>query len=92
MPIWMRRVYAIELDDPDIVYVGQTGKPLKERFQEHVSGYKSSRHVRKAKKPKLRPDLYSHYPEYVTVKESEAAEKRLARELKKKGFTVYGGH
>lgn len=87
-----RRVYVIELDDPMIVYVGETGLPVEERFEKHRIGYKSSKHVRKAKNPILRPDLYEHLPTYVTVTESRIAEAKFAAKLKKQGFTVFGGH
>lgn len=92
MTLYIRRVYVIELDDPMIVYVGETGLPVEERFEKHKIGYKHSRHVKNAKDPMLRPDLYEHLPAYITVEESRRAEKKLAQELKKQGFTVYGGH
>ena len=87
-----RRVYVIELDDPMIVYVGETGLPIKKRFDNHLTGYKSSKHVRKAISPRLRPDLYEHLPTYATSNESRIAEAKLAAKLKKQGFTVFGGH
>ena len=90
--VYVRRVYVIELDNPMTVYVGETGLPVEERFEKHRIGYKSSRHVKRAKHPILRPDLYEHLPTYNTVKESRTAESRLAKLLQKKGFTVYGGH
>lgn len=82
----------IELDDPMIVYVGETGLPIEERFEKHRIGYKSSRHVRRAKNPILRPDLYEGLPSYITVKDSRSAEARLAKKLQNKGYTVFGGH
>lgn len=87
-----RRVYVIELDDPMIVYVGETGLPVKERFEKHKIGYKSSRHVKNAKKPILRPDLYDDLPTYVTVGDSRLAERKLGTELRKKGYKVFGAH
>lgn len=90
--LYLRRVYVIELDDPMTVYVGETGLPVEERFEKHRIGYKSSKHVRNAKNPVLRPDLYEHLPTYITVKESRAAEARLASKLQNKGYKVLGGH
>lgn len=74
-----RRVYVIELDDPMIVYVGETGLPTEERFEKHKIGYKSSKHVMKANNPLLRPDLYEHLPAYLTVPDSRRAEKKNGR-------------
>lgn len=90
--IYLRTVYVIELDDPNTVYVGETGLPVEERFEKHKIGYKSSKHIRKAKNPMLRPDLYEHLPQYLTVKESQKAEEKLAETLRKKGYKVFGGH
>lgn len=90
--IFLRRVYVIELDDPMTIYVGETGLPVEERFEKHKIGYKSSRHVRKAQNPMLRPDLYEQLPKYSTVIESRKAERQLAEALRNNGYTVYGGH
>ncbi len=90
--IYPRKVYVIELDDPRVVYVGETGLPVEERFEKHRIGYKSSKHVRKASNPMLRPDLYEHLPTYLTSKESRVAEAKLAAKLRKQGYTVRGGH
>jgi hypothetical protein len=90
--IYKYRVYVIELDDKDVVYVGQTCHSRRRRFAQHKRGYKSSRYVKRAKHPKLRPDLYRDTPGYKTRKEAEAAESSLAKKLEKLGYRVYGGH
>jgi len=92
-------VYVIELDDavgprvcPDkpAVYVGQTVVTPEERFEQHRRGYRSSRIVRKHG-VRLRPRLYRNFGPYETRAEAEAAELQLARRLRNRGFTVYGG-
>jgi hypothetical protein len=71
------------------VYVGMTGIPPVERFQNHKDGYKASHYVQKYG-VKLLPELY----EYLNPMPFEAAcqmENDLAEELKQKGYTVCGG-
>ena len=79
-------------DNPDFpsVYVGQTGKRPDDRFIEHKSGYKSSKYPKKYG-VKLLPELYEKI-NLLSYDESKIAEKNLAEELRKTGFTVYGGH
>ena len=71
------------------VYVGMTGIPPVERFQNHKDGYKASHYVQKYG-VRLLPELY----EYLNPMPFEAAcqmEKDLAEELRGKGYTVSGG-
>ena len=71
------------------VYVGMTGIPPIERFQNHKDGYKASYWVCKYG-IKLLPDLY----EYLNPMPYEAAsqmEKDLAEDLRSQGYTVCGG-
>jgi predicted GIY-YIG superfamily endonuclease len=93
-------VYVIELDDSvgprrdpryPSVYVGQSAVPPAERFRQHKEGYRSSRHVRKHGKY-LRPRLYRHFNPMATRNEAVATERELARRLRNRGYTVYGGH
>jgi hypothetical protein len=93
-------VYVIELDDTvgdrrdpkhPSVYVGQSAVPPAERFRQHKEGYRSSRHVRKHGKY-LRPGLYRHFNPMATREEAVAMERELARRLRNRGYTVYGGH
>ena len=93
-------VYVIELDDSvgprrdpryPSVYVGQSVVPPAERFRQHKEGYRSSRHVRKHGKY-LRPRLYRHFNPMATRSEAIATERELARRLRNRGYTVYGGH
>jgi hypothetical protein len=93
-------VYVIELDDEvgprrdpryPSVYVGQSAVPPERRFRQHLEGYRSSRHVRKHGKH-LRPRLYGHFNPIATRAEALATERELARRLRNRGYTVYGGH
>jgi hypothetical protein len=71
------------------VYVGMTGIPPIERFQNHKDGYKSSHYVQKYG-VRLLPELY----EYLNPMPFEAAcqmEKDLAEDLREQGYTVCGG-
>lgn len=92
------RVYVIELDDSKrkaagkpAVYVGQTAKTPEERFTQHLAGIRASRHVRDHG-VRLKPRLYQGYASVKTRQEAEALERRVARRLKDRGYTVYGGH
>jgi predicted GIY-YIG superfamily endonuclease len=93
-------VYVVELDDAvgprrnpryPSVYVGQSVVPPKDRLRQHKDGYRSSRYVRKYGKH-LRPRLYRHFNPMATRDEAVAAEQELARRLRNRGYTVYGGH
>ena len=71
------------------VYVGMTGIPPIERFQNHKDGYKASYYACKYG-VRLLPELY----EYLNPMPYEAAcqmEKDLAEELREQGYTVCGG-
>lgn len=93
-------VYVVELDDAvgprrdprfPSVYVGQSAVPPEERFRQHKEGYRASRHVRRHGKY-LRPRLYRHFNPIATREQAVTLEKELARRLRNRGYTVYGGH
>jgi hypothetical protein len=93
-------VYVVELDDAvgprrnpgyPSVYVGQSVVPPDERLRQHKDGYRSSRSVRKHGKH-LRPGLYRRFNPMATRDEAVAMEQELARRLRNRGYTVYGGH
>jgi hypothetical protein len=71
-------------------YVGMTGLSPEERFQNHKSGVKAARIVRKYGE-RLVPRLYAHLNPmpYLKAKEMEVL---LADSLRKRGYIVYGGH
>ncbi len=90
------RVYVIELDNnPFSVYVGETGKAdLEERLRQHNSGEKNkaARVFKRGARGTLRPDLYAHYKPRTTRVAVKLLEARVAETLRKKGYTVAGGH
>lgn len=92
------RVYVIELDDSlrkgtekRAVYVGYSAKTPEERFAQHLRGERASRHVRDHG-VRLRPRLFQSYPVATSRSEAEALERHVADRLRRRGFTVYGGH
>lgn len=107
---WTRIVYVMELSadaclDPKSgcgrhcgrtpVYVGETCHTAIERFEQHKSGYKSSRWPRMYGR-RLRPRLAGSFGEMATVEESQVAEREVARRLRKRAhetrYCLYGGH
>jgi hypothetical protein len=93
-------VYVIQLDDAvgardnpgyPSVYVGQSVRPPRERFEQHKRGYRASRVVRKHGRW-LRSRLFEQYNPLPSRGAAEHAERELGSRLRKKGYTVYGGH
>jgi hypothetical protein len=71
------------------VYVGMTGLPVEQRFENHKTGVKSAWVVKKYGL-RLVPELY----EFLNPMPFEAAaqmEKDLAEDLRAEGYTVTGG-
>ena len=71
------------------VYVGMTGIPVDQRFENHKNGYKSAWVVKKYG-IRLMPELYEH----LNPMPFEAAvqmEMELADDLRAEGYTVTGG-
>jgi predicted GIY-YIG superfamily endonuclease len=88
-------VYVVFLRNPKgdgkaAYYVGMTGLSPEQRFQNHKSGLKAARIVRRCGE-RLVPRLYRHLNPmpYAQAKEMEVF---LADSLRKRGFVVYGGH
>src|SRR4249920_2722580 len=71
-------------------YVGMTGLPPEQRFDNHKHGIKAARVVRKYGE-RLVPRLYAHLNPMPYAK-AVVMEGVLAESLRKRGFTVYGGH
>ena len=71
-------------------YVGMTGLPPEQRFDNHKKGIKAARVVKKFGE-RLVPKLYAHLNpmSYAKAKDMEVF---LADSLRKRGFTVFGGH
>ncbi len=76
--------------DKPCVYVGMTGRTAEERFDQHKRGYKANRYVRQFG-IRLRRRLYANYQGMATHAEALAAEERLARRLRKRGYAVWWG-
>jgi hypothetical protein len=88
-------VYVVELagvpnGTGNEIYVGMTGLPPEERFANHKRGYKASSVVKKYG-VRLRPDLYAHMNP-MTWENACRMEILYAKELRKRGYTVFGGH
>src|SRR5262245_8811944 len=71
-------------------YVGMTGLSPEQRFENHKLGVKAARIVRKCGE-RLVPKLYEHLNPMPYAK-AKAMEVMLADSLRKRGFTVFGGH
>ncbi len=71
-------------------YVGMTGLSPAQRFKNHKQGIKAAGVVKRCGE-RLVPRLYAHLNPmpYAKAVEMEVA---LADSLRKRGFTVYGGH
>lgn len=88
-------VYVVYLRDPKGdgkagYYVGMTGLSPDVRFENHKRGYKAASVVTRCGE-RLVPRLYQHLNPmpYAKAVRMEAA---LADSLRKRGYTVYGGH
>ena len=71
------------------VYVGQTGRTPQERLKQHKRGELANRWVRDYG-IRLMPDLYEHLNP-INELQSLRMERRLAKKLRRKGYTVLGG-
>jgi predicted GIY-YIG superfamily endonuclease len=71
-------------------YVGMTGLTPEQRFQNHKQGVKAAGIVRRCGE-RLVPRLYQHLNPMPFAK-AQKMEVILAESLRKRGYTVYGGH
>lgn len=99
------RMYVIELDPEGIddggrgyLYVGETSKPIEERFEQHRTGARNTAGTVKLASAVvykrglcLRHDLIPGGV-YFSRKASKEAEARLAERLRGRGYRVEGGH
>src|SRR5437870_11324909 len=69
-------------------YVGMTGLSPEQRFENHKSGIKSARIVKRCGE-RLVPKLYRHL-NAMPYDRAKAMEVALADSLRKRGFLVYG--
>ena len=80
----------------ECLYVGMTSKTPKERLQQHQTGYRNkkghklSANIVERYGGYLRPSLYEHLNvQPMTRAQALAAEKKLAWDLRKKGYAVW---
>ena len=80
----------------ECLYVGMTSKTPAERFKQHKTGALSNRghdlsaYIVKKYGSYLRPSLYNHLNEVgMTRAEALAMEKKLALDLRRKGYAVW---
>ena len=88
-----RSVYVALLRDEDGrhgVYVGQTGKERDRRFEEHKTGYKASKYVRKYGVALL-PRVQNHLTD-LEAQEANEIEAGLAAAFRNTGIWTEGGH
>jgi predicted GIY-YIG superfamily endonuclease len=71
------------------VYVGMTGLPVEQRFENHKNGYKSAWTVKKHG-IRLMPELYEHLNP-MPFETAAQMEKDLSEDLRAEGYTVTGG-
>jgi predicted GIY-YIG superfamily endonuclease len=71
------------------VYVGMTGLPVEERFENHKAGYKSAWTVKKYG-IRLLPELFA-YLNPMPYEQAARMEKDLTADLRAQGYTVTGG-
>ena len=88
-------VYVVYLRNPKGdgkagYYVGMTGLTPERRFQNHKQGVKAAGIVRRCGE-RLVPRLYEHLNPMPFAK-AQQMEVMLAESLRKRGYTVYGGH
>jgi predicted GIY-YIG superfamily endonuclease len=87
-------VYVVYLRNPKGdgkagYYVGMTGVGPERRLANHKAGIKAAKVVRRYGE-RLVPKLYAHLNP-MTYIDALAMETRLAEELRRKGFQVFGG-
>ena len=88
-------VYVVYLRNPNGdgkagYYVGMTGLSPERRFQNHKTGVKAAKVVRKYGEH-LVPKLYAHLNP-MPYKKAQWMEVALAESLRKRGYVVFGGH
>ena len=91
-------LYVIELrpparhpeDAPVPLYVGQTSKPIEERFKEHMEGGKRASRKVFRRGIRLRRDLILDQQDYYFQDDAIKAETRLGIRLQKRGHRIYG--
>lgn len=92
----VRKLREVRTENPNAdpykpcVYVGMTGLPPEERFQNHKQGVKAARVVQ-LYGIHLLPELYEIYNP-MPFEAAVEMERELAGDLRAQGYTVSGGH
>jgi uncharacterized protein len=89
-------VYVVELDKPatgkkGFLYVGSSAHIPEERYRRHKEGGRFAVRVVTQHGKRLRRDLYSHLPAFEKRHKAEREERRLANQLRAKGYFVKVG-
>lgn len=89
-------VYVVQLSDSsNHLYVGQTWYDPEERLAQHNTGlavFHAAKPFKQGLRGVLRPDIYQQLPRFPTQPPAEVLEAKTARDLRKLGFRVEGGH
>ena len=84
----IRRFYAaIQIGMKPCVYVGMTGLPVEQRFENHKNGYKSAWTVKKYG-IRLMPELYEHLNP-MPFEAAAQMEKDLSEDLRAEGHRYW---
>ena len=86
----IRQANPQRLSNKPCVYIGQSYYLPEIRFEQHKEGYRSNKYA-KEYGIALKPELYDKYNPIPTRKDAEEIEAWLAKELRKKGYTVWYG-
>lgn len=85
----MREANPDAVPGKPVVYVGMTSRSREERFREHkAGGFLSSRTVRRFGK-RLFPWAWRNCRTFPSKEAAEVAERALAEELRRRGWTVW---
>jgi predicted GIY-YIG superfamily endonuclease len=74
------------------LYVGYTSRTPEDRFMIHKRGYKQASHMVMRYGLCLVPDLYSYLNPIMNLEQAITAEKQMAQNLRRQGYTVSAGH
>jgi predicted GIY-YIG superfamily endonuclease len=75
------------VDGMDCYYVGMTARDPKERYAQHLAGYKSNRFAKKYGVELMPPEFTVIKPR--TYEEACRLERRIARRLRRQGYGVW---
>jgi hypothetical protein len=88
---WQTYVINVDKDKSNTLYVGQTNYPVFMRFLQHTNGIRTAK-IFKTNTPISLAKEHMDNLRYYNQDDAKVAESKLAEELRKKGYKVYGGH